>query len=86
MAGNGGKPKVPVDWWVCQHGHEGGSFLTAVIDHVANVPFPHGMENRYCMACILIDAITRLGLQPMKHEIREVSADELTSEGGEQSG
>lgn len=83
MAGNGDKPKVPVDWWTCQHGHEGGNFLTAVIDNVGNVPFPIGPKNRYCMACILIDAVTRLGLQPMRHEIREIPADQIKRGGGE---
>lgn len=82
MDGNGEKPTQEVDWFICPHGHEGGVYMTFFLTNIPNLPFPIGSENRYCMACILADAILRLKLKPLKHEIRRVPIENTQQEEG----
>jgi len=55
--------------------------MTFFMSNIPNLPFPTGIENRYCMACILADAITRLKLKPLKHEIKSVPIETEQEEG-----
>jgi len=79
--GNGQRPMRDVDWFSCPRGHEGGNGMTFFMSNIPNLPFPTGIENRYCMACILADAITRLKLKPLKHEIKSVPIETEQEEG-----
>lgn len=85
MDGNGDKPTQEVEYFICPKGHEGGVGMTFVITNIPNLPFPTGMKNRYCMACLLADAVKRLKLKPIKREIRRVpvvQADDNEQEEG----
>ena len=82
MDGNGEKPTQEVDWFICPNGHEGGVYMTFILKNIPNLPFPSGPENHYCMACLLADAITRLKLKPLKHEIRRIPIENTPQEGG----
>jgi len=79
--GNGKTPTQEIDWYVCPKGHAGRSGMTFTID-LPDLPFPHGPENHYCMACLLCDVIQRLKLQPLKHEIKTVPLVESEQEEG----
>lgn len=81
MGGNGQKPTQEVNWFTCPNGYEGGVGMTFILSNIPNLPFPSGPENRYCMACVLGNAITRLKLKPLKHEIKTVPIETEKEEG-----
>lgn len=80
-SGNGKQPTQEVEYYICPKGHEGGSGMTFYLTNIPGLDFPHGIENRYCMACILADAIKRLKLKPLKKETRRVPIETEQEEG-----